>query len=406
MTQDTEQDDLPEEDRALISSDAAPATLYGSAVGKPFAPWHHPVKQIVREQQWAELTRKLIGERQFPSDILRYFTLPGPDLFDIRVLSDVCVQSNIKIEYFGFLDGGASGEEDDDGSPRAPWASAEAALRQSGRITANSEIAGDRLEDIAIERSKARSSLNQRQTFDVINLDGCGYLAHQPKNRTVCTFDALRALLAHQSKATSPWLLFLTTRADAQMLGTPGAHLQNAILQNLTDWPDSFGCQLAETMGWPFDTVASSITTAWSSSGMSFMQIFTLGVSKFLLKHFHQQRELQADVRLKSSYVYRVKGEDVDMAALAFLISPDPAPPPTRVAGGGAPQTNPEPGRACSIVRRIGRVWNIDEAIQNDSDLKARAVSGTEALLKIRNYDIVLWREWVTGHEIRPLPIS
>jgi hypothetical protein len=118
---------------------------------------------------------------------------------------------------------------------------------------------------------------------------------------------------------------------------------------------------------------------------MPFMQIFTLGIAKFLLKHFHQDRRFQADVKLKSSYVYRVKGSDVDMAALAFLISPDPPAPPVRVSGDKTIQTNPEPARACAIVKRISRVWNIDEAIQGNATLQAKAVSGTEALLRTAN---------------------
>jgi len=398
VRQEGGEDDLPEEDRQLISSDASPFALQDTIAKKEFAPWHHPVKQIVRENQWANEIRRLIKRRQLSDGTIRYFTLPGPDLFDVRMLADVCASSNLIVDYFGFLAGGVSGQDMDGEGRRVPWAVAEAALRQSGKVTAGSEIAADRLEDIAVDRSKARTSLIRKPPFDIINVDGCGFLAHKPENRHTCTFDALRVLLNHQSRAQSPWLLLLTTRADAATLGEPGAHLQKAILDNLTNWPNIFGTQLASTMQWPSDKLTASVSAAWSGLGMPFMQIFTLGVAKFLLHHFHRDPALQANVELKSSYVYRVSGSEVDMAALAFLISPDPP----AIAGA----VSPEPKRACEIVKRMPNVWDIDDAVRTDADLRQKAVSGMEALLKVANYDVARWRSWVAGHRTRPLPIA
>ncbi len=398
MTQETGEDDLPEEDRQLISSDTSPFTLQDTIAKKEFAPWHHPVKQVVRENQWANEIQKLIENRQFSDGMIRYFTLPGPDLFDVRMLADICASSSLVVDYFGFLASGVSGQDMDGEGRRVPWAFAEAALRQSGKITAGSEIASDRLEDIAVDNSKARTSLIRKPPFDIINVDGCGFLAHKPENRNKCTFDALRVLLQHQNRAQFPWLLLLTTRADSATLGEPGAHLQNAILDNLIKWPDVFGAQLATTMQWPSDKLTTSVNAAWSALGMPFMQIFTLGVAKFLLHHFHRDAGLQANVELKSCYVYRVSGSEVDMAAIAFLISPDPP----SIAGA----ISPEPRRACEIVKRLPRVWDIDDAVRTNIVLQQKAVAGMEALLKSANYDITRWRTWVAGHRNRPLPIT
>ena len=398
MTQEGGEDDLPDEDREQLGSNAAPLALQDTVSKKEFAPWHHPVKQVVRERQWANEIRQLLKTRQFSDSKVKYFTLPGPDLFDVHMVADVCTPTSLKVDYFGFLASGFVGQDVDGGGRRVPWAVAEAALRQSGKITAESEIIPDRLEDIAVDKSKARASLNRKTAFDIINVDGCGYLAHKPENRDKCIFDALRVLLNHQARAQYPWLLLLTTRADAATLGEPGAHLQRAILDNLTSFPEVFGAQLARTMNWPFDKLTASATAAWAASGMPFMQIFTLGVAKFLLHHFHTNPVMQANVELKSSYVYRVNQSEVDMAALAFLISPDP-PADTGI-------TSPEPKRACEIVKRIPRIWDIDNAVQTDADLRQKAVSGMEALLTAANYDIARWRRWVAGHGVRPLPIA
>jgi hypothetical protein len=170
---------------------------------RQFAPWHHPVKQIVRDRQWADLTSRLLQERPAGlPQVLRYFTLPGQDLFDIKVLTEICAPLAVKIEYFGFNSGtstkGENGEAEDvehtDNS--APWVTAESALRQAGRITPEAIIHSDRLEDIALDHSHAAMQLRLRPPFDVINIDACDHLAYAPKGRERNTFDALQALLS------------------------------------------------------------------------------------------------------------------------------------------------------------------------------------------------------------------
>src|SRR5262245_8498942 len=93
-----------------IYGDAPPPALPLLVPAKrvDFQPWHYPVKHVVRSEQWAALTRNLLEEHYPNLVVLRYFTLPGADMLDVRVLSDVCGPRGISIEYFGFNAAGES----------------------------------------------------------------------------------------------------------------------------------------------------------------------------------------------------------------------------------------------------------------------------------------------------------
>lgn len=104
-----------------------------------FQPWHHPVKQVVREFQWKELTRRLLSERSDKPDVLQYFTLPGPDLLDVTVLAQACQSLGVAIRYFGF-DAATDSSSASSGSELTRYLVAESALRQSNLITSDAVV--------------------------------------------------------------------------------------------------------------------------------------------------------------------------------------------------------------------------------------------------------------------------
>ena len=404
------EDEVPAEDFATaFLPKPASVDLQASARKKTFAPWHHPVKQVVRDLQWAALTRKLVSERSSKTQVLHYFTLPGADLLDVRVLADVCVKFGVKIEYFGFNSGWSpsaeGGGKAGQTSARAAWADAEAALRQAGKITPYAEVASDRLEDIAVETSNARASLERKPIFDIINIDACDHLAYCPTGRERNTFDALVALLQHQLKAITPWLLFVTTRAEPDLLGVPGAALMQAINQNVISAPE-FVLALASLIGCDKATISTSLVNVWNKSGEPFLKLYGLSVAKYLLQYFMQQPNCPANVELVSSFAYCVHGESPNMAALAFLITPDPVR--AFLPNSGLPPTPAglEPERACAAASRARHLLNIDKAIQINHGMFRKAVNNTEALLGTANYDISAWRTWVQTHPIRPICLN
>jgi len=401
-------DELPDEDLEIA---------YGSPVQgdrgiidaiqrkTAFKPWHHPVKQIVRAHQWAALTKRLIEQRPQAVACLRYFTLPGPDLLDVRVLADICDPLDVKIEYFGFDIGQEPGEDADAAQTDGEWINAESALRQAGRISADALILPDRLEDLALDQSQASAQLRQRPTFDVVNIDACDHLAYLPKGRTHNTFDALGALLKHQMTSKTPWLLFVTTRVQPDLLGNPGVRFQEAISQNL-GMPGGFGESLAGCLGVDPAKLGTSLAAIWASHDTNFLKLYSIGLGKFLLQFFHMQPNLPANVELASCYAYRVHNDEPDMLAMAFRITPGPPRTFAPGIGGAAIVGDLEPARAIKVATQAQKLQDLDHALDSDGAIRGEAIAGTEALLSAANYDLAAWKIWLAAHEHRPMVIE
>jgi hypothetical protein len=401
-------DELSDEDLELV---------YGSQPGtedeidaatnrrKAFKPWHHPVKQIVRRRQWVEQTLRLIRNRGDESQTLRYFTLPGVDLLDVRVLAEFCNPLGVKIDYFGF-NNGQDAAVGGDGTQRAGESfNAESTLRQAGRISETALILPDRLEDLAIDSSQAAAQLRQRSTFDVINIDACAHLAFQPAGRTHTTFDALRALLRHQMTSRTQWLLFITTRARPDLLGTPGDQFRSAITANLEMHSD-FAEALATSLNADPANLATSLASAWGNHDTNFLKLYCIGLGKFLLQFFHMQPNLPANVELASCYSYRVYNGEPDMLAVAFRITPDPPRVFDPGTGGTAFVEDLEPARAIRVATRAQNLWDLDAALSDEDDVRVEAVNGTVALLSAANYNLEAWRDWLESHPQRPMSVE
>jgi hypothetical protein len=395
---------------SVFGEGAESASLESSQIQRTaFAPWHHPVKQIIRDYQWSDQVNRLLTDHRDDGhrNTLRYFTLPGADLLDVRMLSSV-LPHETQIEYFGF-DAGAEAAEDGEGGStdtRGIYLLTESALRQAGRITSRAEILADRLEDIALSGSQAANRLKQQDVFDVVNIDACDHLAYVPKGRSKSVFDALECLLAHQLRAIDPWLLFVTTRADPQLLGPPGTKLQGAIHKNLEKHPVEFGQALASCIGGKTLTLGSDVANHWATQSPSFLKLFCVALGKYLLQYFHGQQNLPAKVELVSVFAYRVSSDVPDMLSMAFRIMPKGILVQPASAGGAGIIPTIEVSDAVAVAEKASRLWDVDHAIATDGNVHKDAVEGTERLLSGANYDIARWREWLARHPIRPIDVG
>lgn len=366
---------------------------------REFLPWHHPVKQIVRRQQWAELTGRLVRDRRAPRPKLQYFTLPGADLLDVQVLAEVCQPESVEIEYLGFNTAIAAGGP-------APWAEIEASLRQAGLVSAGAQILSDRLEDIAKENSLAANALAWRPPFDVLNIDACDHLAFCPGNRDSNTFDAVKALLKHQINAREEWLLFITTRVDPELMGEPGEALKTAVNDNLQHPVRGFGEALALALEANEAEIERAVADAWGTKSEVFLRMYSIGLGKFLLQFFHAQPNHPANVELASACAYRVHDDVPDMLSLAFRITPDPARVFEPAVQQIAPANELEPLRACRLAQRAIRLRDLDRELAAGGNHIGIAVQETISLLSRSGYEIAEYRNWLANHDRRPYLID
>lgn len=380
--------------------------LIGARLRDDFAPWHHPVKQVVRHYQWLELTEKLLRDHRSASErqTMHYFTLPGRDLLDVRVLAGAVNSLGTRIEYFGFDAGGGESPAENSELDKQTFFSAEAELRQSGLVTDLAEVLPDRLEDIAVSGSQAANRLEQKRPFDVINLDACQHLAYEPKGRQKTIFNALQKLLEHQLGATKPWLLFLTTRVDPERLGAPAEMLKQAIKENLSVHKQDFGDALADCLGGDPAKLDSHLDECWQSDDEDLLKVYSVGLGKYLLQFFHAQLGRQAKVELVSAYAYKISKQKPEMLSLAFRVRPKHVVMPATAA---PPQPDAiELNGALKIVARAKRLWDLDEGLEADDEVRELAVEGTKELLGSADYDLAAWREWLADLPVRPVVLT
>lgn len=393
-------DDIDTADLTDVFGDNLAGEAVASAVtaDRNFAPWHHPVKQIVRQEQWMAQTAAFLKDETAPRTI-RYFTLPGPDLLDVRSLTEVAAPAGHKIEYFGFDSSGAG----PDAPENLQRFKMEASLRQAGLITDNIIVHPDRLEDIALPTSLAAAELGSQAAFDIINIDGCDHLAYKAPGRATTTFDALKVLIQHQAVRDRPWLLWITTRVSPEQMSDPMLQFQQAIQSNCAESED-FAVALCEALGIERAHYARETTRLWANGGEeAYLKLYTVGLSKYLLRLFHGQPNHPGNVELACSYAYRVREDAPDMIAVAYRITPKGR----KLIEPGSPQqgASPEVQHALKIVARADRLWNIDEAIQTDADLRNDAAQGMAKLLEGAGYNLNEWRHWLMSHPVRPLAV-
>lgn len=367
---------------------------------RQFLPWHHPVKQVVRARQWAEQIERLIGDGHVPRGVLRYFTLPGADMMDVRYIGNrlrILHNGPFSLEVFGF--DRSAGDTNGQGSPGEE---ALAALRQDQIATMESKLRVGQIEEIAVDGSVAQRQLQNEGPFDVINLDACSHLCGDAPEGARTLFAALQNLLLHQLRRQEPWLLFVTTRAAATEFSGQGAGvLKDIVAENIEEDGAEFIDQLRVVTGLNHDDGGAS--AAWEADGELFLKMFTVGLGKHLLHYFNNQLGRRASVDLKSVFGYRISGDNPDMLALAFLVSPyrpEPAPA-TRVAN--LPVPRPDMAAIKRILRRATSLRNIDAGIVTENGLLEEAVREQAELLDAANYPLRDWVEWLRNHPVRPL---
>ena len=364
-----------------------------ATVGKrdDFKAWHHPVKQFVREEQWRKQLDRLLGEKGLFEDgrPIHYLSLPGEDMFDVRVLGELARDKGRKIRLLGFnSDAYAPGET-------GGQLNSESVLRQEGIITNDSLTLGDRLQDIAVERSHVFKKMEGWGRFDVINLDFCNHIG--AKVEGIGFFDVLYKLVSHQRSSSSPWLLMLTTRVHPDHVEVARESFSGPIDSNIK-LSDEFCQNLAGILNIEVCS-GEGLSQCWGASGESLVKLFSVGLGKFILHLLHNQVQDPASVELASCFSYRVEGDHLDMLSVVFRITPGDKvliPVDNRVVNIPALEI----ASALQIVRKSGNICDVDSSIK-DPGLLNELVEATEKLLSIANYDVDKYKDWLRTRSVR-----
>lgn len=369
--------------------------------------WHKPRKQWIRSEQWGRLTGRLLDELSLDGRSLRYLTLPGRYLLDVRHLHGVCEQRGVRLKFLGF----DSSRKDDpeitvsmDEVWRLPFIDKESVLQP------------DRFEELS-GRTVAARSLSQFGHFDIVNLDLCDSVASREAGASGSSLGAIKSLVEWQSNhRKETWYLFLTTRADrAAVKPSVMKTLLHVVRDNLQR-NTGFQRAVAESQLFDERAVAAEIqhlesqhleSAAESAAALlddPFQKVFGIGFSKWLLG-----LSLCAwKVKLEINACYRVGDETQtpNMLSLAFRFEsvPDVITDPTGLAP--APRSmkiseeppNEVPHRehtlAVSYLNRFSQLIDVDELLHSDDELRERFVISNADLMAQARFDRERIVEW------------
>lgn len=170
---------------------------------REFKPWHRPRKQWVRSCQWCNSLKRLILDNSY-ADInpIKYFSFPGEDCLDIKILSEQCNQNNKKFYFEGIESGLISFE------------SILSQIMDLEYIDSNSKIhPKSNFEEIGHENSSLYSKIASNSPFHVINLDFTNSIFSPSHGKQ--TMQSICKIMNRQlDQQYLKWQLYLTSRCN------------------------------------------------------------------------------------------------------------------------------------------------------------------------------------------------
>ncbi|MFC3326079.1 PP_RS20740 family protein [Mesorhizobium cantuariense] len=354
----------------------------------PFKPWHRPRKQWVRRYQWHDSLLLMLRETHFPGDArtVRYLSLPGEDLLDVRVLRQACEQAGLDLRFTG-LNSVRRGSADD-----VQLNISESEVRGLARIHSGSMILRERFESIANRGSLAYAEVRGGGPFHLVNIDLCDHIALRAAGAGRATvIDALAELIQLQlTNAIHPWLLFITTRVAPDRIDARNlAALIEAISDNIAA-SDEFGRRTGELLRAEGDRLSAVLADPGSLDPRAFMNLFALGFGKWLLRFVgaaHPERTLQ----MLPGCFYAVIPDHPDMLSLGFRcdVVQVPAHDRYRLVGGDAEiAIANEVDHGLSLIGATGELFDLDEMLGREAQLLESLTIESTDLLRSAHYDV------------------
>lgn len=378
---------VDEDLRELLGDGPAP---FPATAVQEFHPWHRPRKQYVRAMQWAREIGFLARDLSLDNRELRYLTLPGSDLLDIRhIAGTICAQRNVTLRYLGFNTAA------DPGSAAQPELNSAhfSIKRLEDAIHPESEVFQGDLRMVGVSRSVTWNRVRSAGPFHVVNLDLCGGFAGSEKTHGIPNyFTALKAILQQQATSDEEFLLFITTRMDDDNVDPATSQVLSTVAQRIYDACAEYAAEFATAWEIPADGPVTIREHAASS------EAFLLGLTQWIVA---QGVQVGLRATVKSFMTYRTgsdAGED-DIASLAIRFRPDPYIQNDEfglvAAADVISETEKECQQSSAIPSRVRARHLVDDILRSDFDAFQRCLEDSTRLLEAAGYDPVAYRDWV-----------
>ncbi len=359
---------------------------------REFKPWHRTRKQYVRSEQWGvEISRLLDSRAKNEERTLSYLGLPGSDLLDIRHVLRSCQLSPEGLLFLGFDESASPGSAGGEGLNIAL-----SEVRSDPSVDPSSDVIGDHISLVGKKNSVALERAIRMGPFDVVNLDLCGGFASEVPGVEGSLYSTVRALLDIQRHSRDPWVFLLTTRLGSDSFDDDALKLLRAGLEKNIRESNPFARELETWIGDPAEVEWSATGPSTEGDYAKFYKFVLVGISKwFLSLGFSAHLDFSMPPGLE--YTVYPQSPVADMVSVAFRFSPMPLEPdPMGLASGGTPVPS-ENSLSVHIPEAVAQIRNVDEVLDNDSELAAKVLKDAAELLLSANYDRQAYLEWVQG---------
>lgn len=363
-------------------------------ISKDFKPWHKPRKQWIRREQWCKEVETLIPKLILDGRPLRYLSLPGEDMLDIRIIAKLCEDNGLNLKCLGYDEGDLN--EYSQTEVNISW------NEVSNNIEPTSTILSDNISVLKNANSQAFKYVKEYGPFDVINLDFCGPISciNHPDYHHV-----LNNLCEYQNNnSRKPWLLFLTTRAEYEIVNIEHLpHYLKNLKSNAVKY-EAFGKRLSEITKFNIHEYGqhSNLKKLLASCpDRNFVKLFSVGLGKWLLRLMIGDQSSWKSKMLDSCW-YRVGNNHTptsfpNMLSLTYYFTPvdvqlnDPS---------GLVKSNPqieidEESLAMGILEKTDKFVDLDIKIDRDKHLFENLITESTSLLKAARYSVKQYPKWV-----------
>lgn len=355
-----------------------------------FKPWHKPRKQYVRYHQWSRELGFLARDLRL-SDVLKYLTLPGSDLLDIRHLADtVCSDRKLRLRYLGFN----TAEAAEFGFEKSQLFASQFSVNRLGSIDPESEVFPGDFRSVGDPLSVQGRRVRREGPFHAINLDLCGGFAGPNKSNGIPNyFGALKAVLQNQRGAEGDFLLFITTRVDDSSIDSNSRSSLEKVAERIHQTCEGYAKAFADAWG-----IDDPLKVASVASHAEPADVFLLGLTQWIITQGVDEG-LKSSVR--SFMTYRAGANDGpdNIASLAIRFSPDPYVRPD-ADGLVLPQVTSDllADKICNqsriVPERVRARVLVDVILRTQANEFEECVSQSAKLLAGAGYDENRYREW------------
>ncbi|WP_313083237.1 PP_RS20740 family protein [Atlantibacter sp.] len=361
----------------------------GRIIKNKFFAWHHPRKHLVRLEQWVYyidsfLKRPLKGAKK-----MKYFSLPGDDLLDIRTLhEEVCAKNNIFLQFLGFNDH----TKDDARKQNANLSLAE--VRELPYIDKSSQYHDNNILNLNSKDSLVYQRYKEFGDFDVINLDFCGSITKlPPANKEPNHYNFLTKIIQLQNHRDKPWLMFLTTRMGNEHIHPETLEIfKKCFRDNLID--NEFKNKSEEF----FNITDSESLDHHLSSDELFRKIVSTSLCKWLLTYCLSLTP-KTTIKILDVMEYKVypESKNADMLSIALAFKPhnDQVIDPFGLAvSTESVEKFKEPIIASYFIERINKATDCDKYMAERPEKKELMTKLSIELLNSARYDTSAYRDF------------